>query len=86
MIEKELLVNNPTGINARPATLIVKTASSFKSNVELEFNGKRANVKSLLNVLSLGIVKGSKIKLLVSGEDENQAIEKITNIIENLDS
>ena len=85
MISKEVVVNNGTGLHARPATLLVKKASSFKSDVSIEFNGKNANVKSLIGVLSLGVTKGAKITVLASGDDEALAAEEIVNLIANLE-
>ena len=69
----------------RPATLLVKKASSFKSDVSIEFNGKKANVKSLIGVLSLGVTKGAAITVLASGDDEALAVEEIANLIANLE-
>lgn len=63
MVTKEVLVKNSTGLHARPATLLVKKASSFKSDVSIEFNGRKANVKSLIGVLSLGVTKTQLLKL-----------------------
>ncbi|KAF5071651.1 HPr family phosphocarrier protein [Proteiniclasticum sp. QWL-01] len=85
MITKEVTVKNPTGLHARPATLLVKRASTYKSDVSIEFNGKKANVKSLIGVLSLGVVKGSIIKVVTSGEDEEKAAEELASLIENLE-
>ena len=85
MISKEVIVNNGTGLHARPATLLVKKASSFKSDVSIEFNGKKANVKSLIGVLSLGVTKGAAITVLASGDDEALAVEEIANLIANLE-
>ena len=85
MISKEVVVNNGTGLHARPATLLVKKASSFKSDVSIEFNGKKANVKSLIGVLSLGVTKGAAITVLASGDDEALAVEEIANLIANLE-
>ena len=75
MVSKEVIVNNGTGLHARPATLLVKKASSFKSDVSIEFNGKKANVKSLIGVLSL----------TASGDDETLAAEEIAKLIETLE-
>ncbi|MGL5244957.1 MAG: HPr family phosphocarrier protein, partial [Sarcina sp.] len=69
MVTKEVLVKNSTGLHARPATLLVKKASAFKSDVSLEFNGKKANVKSLIGVLSLGVSKDSLVKVIANGDD-----------------
>lgn len=79
------MVKNPTGLHARPATLLVKRASTYKSDVSIEFNGKKANVKSLIGVLSLGVVKGSTIKVVTSGEDEDKAAEELSALIESLE-
>jgi len=70
MVAKEVVVKNATGLHARPATLLVKKASSFKSDISIEFNGKKANVKSLIGVLSLGVTKDSKVNVIASGDDE----------------
>lgn len=85
MVSKEVIVNNGTGLHARPATLLVKKASSFKSDVSIEFNGKKANVKSLIGVLSLGVTKGANITVTASGDDEALAAEEIANLIANLE-
>lgn len=85
MVSKEVVVNNGTGLHARPATLLVKKASSFKSDVSIEFNGKKANVKSLIGVLSLGVTKGATITVLANGDDEALVVEEISNLIANLE-
>lgn len=85
MVSREVIVKSSTGLHARPATLLVKKASSFKSDVSVEFNGKKANVKSLIGVLSLGITKDSKITVIVSGDDEAFALEEIVNLIESIE-
>ena len=85
MITKEVMVKNPTGLHARPATLLVKRASTYKSDVSIEFNGKKANVKSLIGVLSLGVVKGSAIQVMTSGEDVVKAADELVALIEALE-
>lgn len=85
MLSKDVIVNNGTGLHARPATLLVKKASSFKSDVSIEFNGKKANVKSLIGVLSLGVTKGANITVVASGDDEALAVEEIANLIASLE-
>ncbi len=85
MVSKEVLVKNSTGLHARPATLLVKKASSFKSDVSIEFNGKKANVKSLIGVLSLAVTKDSLVKVIASGDDEALACEEIANLVANLE-
>ena len=85
MVSKEVIVNNGTGLHARPATLLVKKASAFKSDVSIEFNGKKANVKSLIGVLSLAVTKDATIKVVASGDDEALAVEEIVKLVENLE-
>ena len=85
IVSKEVIVNNGTGLHARPATLLVKKASTFKSDVSIEFNGKKANVKSLIGVLSLGVTKGANITVTATGDDETLAAEEIAKLIETLE-
>ena len=85
MVEKEVVVKNGSGLHARPATLLVKKASGFKSDVSIEYNGKKANVKSLIGVLSLAVTKDATIKVVASGDDEALAVEEIVKLVENLE-
>lgn len=85
MIAKEVSVKNSSGLHARPATLLVKKASAFKSDVSIEFNGKKANVKSLIGVLSLAVTKDAVIKIIASGDDEALAVEEIAKLVESLE-
>jgi phosphocarrier protein HPr len=85
MVTKEVIVKSATGLHARPATLLVKKASAFKSDISIEHNGKKANVKSLIGVLSLGVTKNSKITIIASGDDETLAAEEIVKLIASLE-
>lgn len=85
MVTKEVLVKNSTGLHARPATLLVKKASSFKSDVSLEYNGKKANIKSLIGVLSLAVGKDAQVTVIANGDDEALAAEEIASLIANLE-
>ena len=85
MVSKEVLVKSSTGLHARPATLLVKKASSFKSDMSIEYNGKKANVKSLIGVLSLGVAKGAALKVIASGVDETLAVEEVSKLIESFE-
>ena len=86
MVSKEVIVKSPTGLHARPATLLVKKASSFKSDLSIEFDGKKANIKSLIGVLSLGVTKNSTVKITASGGDESLAMEEIFKLIDSLET
>lgn len=84
MVSKEIIVKGIAGLHARPATLLVKKASSFKCEVSVELNGKRANAKSLIGVLSLGVKQGSSVNVITSGVEEEAALEEIIKLIDSL--
>ena len=75
MYIKEAVVNNQVGLHARPATFFIQKANEFKSSIWVEKDERRVNAKSLLGVLSLGIVKGTAINLIADGPDEKEAVE-----------
>ena len=83
MIIREVTIKNSVGLHARPATFFIQKANSFKSSISVEREDRRVNAKSLLGVLSLGIVNGMEITLVADGPDEEEAIEALTDLIEN---
>ncbi|HIU58065.1 MAG TPA: HPr family phosphocarrier protein [Candidatus Ornithomonoglobus merdipullorum] len=83
MVSREVTVNNSVGLHARPATFFIQRANSFKSSIWVEKDERRVNAKSLLGVLSLGIVKGTSITIIADGSDEEDAVETLVGIIEN---
>ena len=82
MISRNVTIQNSVGLHARPATFFIQKANSFKSSIWVEKEDCRVNAKSLLGVLSLGIVKGMSITLIADGADEAQAIEGLVALIE----
>ncbi len=81
MVIKETVVNNQVGLHARPATFFIQKANEYKSSIWVEKDDRRVNAKSLLGVLSLGIVKGTSISLIDDGPDENEALEGLAELI-----
>lgn len=81
MISKEVTITNSVGLHARPATYFIQKANTYKSSVWIVHGDRRANAKSLLGVLSLGIVKGSEVQLIADGIDEADAIEGLSTLI-----
>ncbi len=81
MYRKEATVNNQVGLHARPATFFIQKANEFKSSIWVEKDERRVNAKSLLGVLSLGIVKGTAIDLIADGADEKEAVEAHIELI-----
>ncbi|MBO9129848.1 phosphocarrier protein HPr [Bacillus sp. 165] len=80
-MEKIFKVTADSGIHARPATLLVNTASKFNSDINLEYSGKTVNLKSIMGVMSLGIQQGTEIKITANGEDAAQALAAIEETI-----
>lgn len=83
MITKEVVINNQVGLHARPATFFIQKANEFKSSIWIEKDERRVNAKSLLGVLSLGIVKGTAINIIADGSDENEAIKTLSELIDS---
>ncbi len=81
MAERTFTITDETGIHARPATALVNEASKFQSDVKLEFNGKEVNLKSIMGVMSLGIQKGSEVTVKAEGEDEEEAINGVAEVV-----
>lgn len=77
MAEKQFKVIAETGIHARPATLLVQTASKFDSDINLEYKGKIVNLKSIMGVMSLGVGQGADIKITAEGSDADEALRSL---------
>ena len=83
MVSKEVVINNQDGLHARPATFFVQRANEYKSSIWVEKGERRMNAKSLLGVLSLGIVKGTAVTVIADGNDEEEAISALTALVES---
>ena len=83
MIERDFVILNEIGLHARPAAKLTQVASKYKSEIILIKDNKMANAKSLLSVLALGIFKGTKFSVRISGSDEIEAMLHIKKLIEN---
>jgi phosphocarrier protein len=81
MISKNVTIVNSVGLHARPATFFIQKANSYKSSIWVEKEDRRVNAKSLLGVLSLGIVKGMEITLIADGADEADALEGLVALV-----
>ena len=83
MLTREVTINNQVGLHARPATFFIQKANEFKSSIWIEKDDRKVNAKSLLGVLSLGIVKGTTITLIADGPDAKEAVESLTQLVSN---
>ena len=83
MISRSVTIKNSVGLHARPATFFIQRANSFKSSIWVEKEDCRVNAKSLLGVLSLGIVEGTSITLIADGVDEAAAIDGLVALVDS---
>ena len=83
MVSKEVVISNQVGLHARPATFFIQKANEFKSSIWVEKDDRRVNAKSLLGVLSLGIVKGTTVTIIADGADEEEAIVTLAELIDS---
>lgn len=77
MEKKQFHIIAETGIHARPATLLVQVASKFNSDINLEYNGKSVNLKSIMGVMSLGVGQAADVTITAEGDDEKDAIAAV---------
>jgi len=83
MIEKDVVVNSDAGIHARPAMMIVREAMKYPCEITLIKDNIEADGKSIMSVLGLAIISGSKLTIRASGEGEHELVGYILNLIEN---
>jgi phosphocarrier protein len=83
MIKKKITIKNSSGLHARPSAALVKTAGKFKSDFFIHMYGYKVNGKSILGVMTLAAEFGSEIELEFDGDDEREAMDTITELIDN---
>ncbi len=83
MFVKDVVVQNQVGLHARPATFFIQKANEFKSSIWIEKEERRVNAKSLLGILSLGIVGGTSIRIIADGADEELAVQGLVDLVES---
>ena len=81
MFVKEIVVQNQVGLHARPATFFIQKANEYKSSIWIERDERKANAKSLLGVLSLGVTKGVSVTISADGPDEEEAVNTLVDMI-----
>jgi phosphocarrier protein HPr len=82
MFKKDAEIVNSLGIHARPASMLVKLASTFDSKVELEKDDVKVNAKSIMGVLMLASEQGDKVTIIAEGKDEKKAVNSLVELIE----
>ncbi len=80
-MNKQFIITDPVGLHARPTTLLVNEASKFAAESKIIVDGKEANLKSIMGVMSLGIANGAEFAIETEGSDAEAAMEAIANVI-----
>ena len=83
MIERKVTIENKHGLHARPAAVLVQEASKFKSGIMILKDDMEVNAKSIMAVMMLAAELGSEIVIRAEGEDENEAVEKLVNLVKS---
>ena len=83
MVERIVTIRNRAGMHARPAALLVKTASSFASQIFIEKDTERVNGKSIMGVITLGATFNTPLKIIAEGPDEAEAVDAIQRLFDN---
>ena len=76
--EKVYTITDESGLHARPSTILVNTVNKFSSDVNVEYEGKTVNLKSVMGVLSLGVIRGAQLKVVATGSDEEELLSALT--------
>ncbi|MCI6867662.1 MAG: HPr family phosphocarrier protein [Lachnospiraceae bacterium] len=77
MTRKEITIQLPSGLEARPVALLVQVASQYESEIHLESEGRTVNAKSIMGMMTLGLASGEKVVVTANGKDEAEAIQNI---------
>jgi len=83
MVEKSIILINIAGFHARPATKVAKIVTQGSSSVEIIYNGNSVNAASVITLLTLGAPKGSEFTIRCDGDDEEDVLNKLIELIEN---
>ena len=81
MIKQQVKIQNKLGLHTRAAAKLVDTAQRYASRIELVFNDRTVDCKSIMGVITLGAVKDNQLDIIVTGEDENEAIAAIEKVV-----
>ncbi len=81
-MEQTVKVTNKSGIHARPASVFVQTAAKFKSKVTVTAKGKTVDAKSILMIMSMGLVKDTEIVIKAEGEDASTAVKALVDLVQ----
>ena len=82
MFNKEVIVRCDSGLHNKQATYFVQKANEFESSIWVESGSRKMNAKSLLGIMSLGVITGSKVTLIAAGADEEAAVNALEVLLQ----
>ncbi|MGN1377839.1 MAG: HPr family phosphocarrier protein [Dorea sp.] len=83
MVSQKVVIKNPSGLHARPASILVQAAGKCRSDVILVYGEKRIQAKSILNLMAAAIKSGSEVVIECTGESEEEDLKKLVELIES---
>ena len=83
MTSKKIKIELTSGLQARPAAMLVQVASRYESSIYLEYEAKRVNAKSIMGMMTLELSEGESVNVTADGKDEERALEGIEKYLSN---
>lgn len=84
MYKEDIILENDTGLHARPASIFVKESSKYISEIKLIKDEHEYNAKSIMSILTMGATKGDKLIIKAQGEDEEKAVKELIGVLKDL--
>ncbi|MCI9076709.1 MAG: HPr family phosphocarrier protein [Dorea sp.] len=84
MFEAKVIINNETGLHARPAAELANLSGKFQSDIRMVTDTAEILPKSIISILTAGVFKGTEVKIIINGEDEEEAGKALVNLLNNL--
>lgn len=81
MIKREITIQLPSGLEARPVAMLVQVASQYESEIHVESEGRTVNAKSIMGMMTLGLDTGEKVVVSANGIDEAEAVQNIEDYL-----
>lgn len=82
-MEQKVIIENATGIHARPASMFVQAAAKFKSKITVTAKGKTVDAKSILMIMGMGLTKGTELTIKAEGADAEDAVKALVELVES---
>lgn len=81
----KVILNNETGLHARPAAMLVATAQKFKSDIFMLYKDSKCDIKSIINIMAMGVIGGAELDIIAEGPDADEAIEAIVDFLNTIE-